>query len=112
MNKIHSITSIFLLLIFSGCEEVSVTYPGNNQDLSSKAPKGDIIWDESTIKNVDEEGRGLLPENSAPGIISLISSYEDEKIKEKMKLNKDSNILLIGCEGDTDQDMYQKLINQ
>ncbi len=29
-----------------------------------------------------------------------------------MKLNKDSNVLLIGCEGDTDQEMYQKLINQ
>ena len=27
-------------------------------------------------------------------------------------LNKDSNILVIGCEGDTDQEMYQKLISQ
>ena len=51
-------------------------------------------------------------ENSAPGVISLIASCEDEEIKKKMKLNKDSNILLIGCEGDTDQEMYQKLINQ
>jgi len=54
----------------------------------------------------------IAGENSAPGVISLIASCEDEKIKEKMKLNKDSNILLIGCEGDTDQEMYQKLINQ
>jgi len=54
----------------------------------------------------------IAGENSAPGVISLIASCEDEKIKEKMKLNKDSNVLLIGCEGDTDQDMYQKLINQ
>ena len=51
-------------------------------------------------------------ENSAPGVISLIASCEDEKIKEKIKLNKNSNILVIGCEGDTDQEMYQKLINQ
>ncbi len=51
-------------------------------------------------------------ENSAPGVISLIASCEDEKIKEKIKLNKNSNILLIGCEGDTDKEMYQKLINQ
>ena len=29
-----------------------------------------------------------------------------------MKLDEESNILLIGCEGDTDQEMYQKLINQ
>ena len=54
----------------------------------------------------------IAGENSAPGVISLIASCEDEKIKEKVKLNKNSNILLIGCEGDTDQDMYQKLINQ
>ena len=54
----------------------------------------------------------IAGENSAPGVISLIASCEDEKIKEKVKLNKNSNILLIGCEGDTDQEMYQKLINQ
>ena len=51
-------------------------------------------------------------ENSAPGVISLIASCEDEKIKEKIRLNKNSNILVIGCEGDTDKEMYQKLINQ
>ena len=54
----------------------------------------------------------IAGENSAPGVISLIASCEDEKIKQIMKLNKESNILLIGCEGDTDEEMYQKLINQ
>ena len=29
-----------------------------------------------------------------------------------MKLNKDSNILLIGCEGNTDKKKYQKIIKQ
>ncbi len=51
-------------------------------------------------------------ENSAPGVISLIASCEDAEIREKLSLNKNSNILLIGCEGDTDQDMYQKLVSQ
>ena len=50
----------------------------------------------------------IAGENSAPGVISLIASCENEKIKEKMKLSKDSNVLLIGCEGDTDKEMYQK----
>ena len=50
-------------------------------------------------------------ENAVPGVISLIASCEDEKIKEKIQLDKNSNILLIGCEGDTDKEMYQKLIN-
>ena len=54
----------------------------------------------------------IAGENSAPGVISLIASCEDEKIKEKLELNKDSNILLIGCEGDTDEAMYQKLVSQ
>ena len=54
----------------------------------------------------------IAGENSAPGVISLITSCEDEKIKEKIGLNKDSNVMLIGCEGDTDQEMYQKLISQ
>ena len=58
------------------------------------------------------EEKIIAGENSAPGVISLITSCEDEKIKKKIKLNKDSNVLLIGCEGDTDQAMYQKLINQ
>ena len=54
----------------------------------------------------------IAGENSAPGVISLIASCEDEKIKDKIGLNKNSNVLLIGCEGDTDETMYQKLINQ
>jgi len=103
MNKIHSITSIFLLLIFSGCEEVSVTYPGNNQDLSSKAPKGDIIWDESTIKNVDEEGRGLLPENSAPGItigrLNATDENPDDEFHYEIKPQDASNYFRIAKDG-------------
>jgi diaminopropionate ammonia-lyase len=51
-------------------------------------------------------------ENSAPGVISLITSCSDSKIKEKLKLNSKSNVLVIGCEGDTDKEMYQKLISQ
>ena len=51
-------------------------------------------------------------ENSAPGVISLITSCEDQKIKQNLRLNQSSNILVIGCEGDTDKEMYQKLISQ
>tara|TARA_B100000579_G_scaffold342594_1_gene294694 strand:- start:11 stop:1141 length:1131 start_codon:yes stop_codon:yes gene_type:complete len=58
------------------------------------------------------EGKIIAGENAAPGVISLIASCEDEGIKERLQLNKKSNVLLFGCEGDTDQKMYQKLINQ
>ena len=54
----------------------------------------------------------IAGENSAPGVISLIASCNDEYIKNKLALNSHSNILLIGCEGDTDQEMYQKLIKE
>ena len=54
----------------------------------------------------------IAGENSAPGVISLITSCADDKIKERLQLNSKSNVLVIGCEGDTDREMYQKLINQ
>ncbi len=54
----------------------------------------------------------IAGENSAPGVISLIASCNDENIKNKLALNSNSNVLLIGCEGDTDQEMYQKLIKE
>ncbi len=54
----------------------------------------------------------IAGENSVPGVISLIASCEDHKIKENLQLNEKSNVLVIGCEGDTDKEMYIKLINQ
>jgi diaminopropionate ammonia-lyase len=54
----------------------------------------------------------IAGENSAPGVISLIASCEDQNIKKKLKLDIKSKVLLIGCEGDTDKEMYKKLINQ
>jgi len=54
----------------------------------------------------------IAGENSAPGIISLIASCNDENIKKKLNLNSNSNILLIGCEGDTDQEMYKNLLKE
>ena len=56
--------------------------------------------------------RIIAGENSAPGVISLIASCEDQNIKENLQLNQKSNVLVIGCEGDTDKEMYKKLINQ
>jgi len=54
----------------------------------------------------------IAGENSAPGAISLIASCNDENIKNKINLNSNSNVLLIGCEGDTDQEIYQKLLKE
>ena len=54
----------------------------------------------------------IAGESSGPGVISVIASYEDQLIKQKLKLDENSNVLISGCEGDTDKEMDQKLINQ
>ena len=54
----------------------------------------------------------IAGECGVPGIISLISLMKDqEKIKD-IGINKNSKILLIGCEGLTDQNMYDQLLNE
>ena len=58
------------------------------------------------------EEKIIAGENSAPGVISLIASCLNDNIKGRLQLNSKSNILVIGCEGDTDKKMYQHLINQ
>jgi len=50
-------------------------------------------------------------ECSTPGIISLVGLCNDVEIKKKINLNKESNVLLFGCEGDADEELYQKLLN-
>lgn len=66
MKKFHLTTFIILFTIFLGCEEVSVVYPGNNQDLDPKPPAGGIVWAIAVDEN--DPPRGLLEENSAAGI--------------------------------------------
>ena len=76
-------------------------------------PDDDIAKTMKLLGNANFSDEKIIAgENSAPGVISLITSCEDEKIRKKLELDKDSNVLLIGCEGDTDQAMYHKLINQ
>ena len=50
-------------------------------------------------------------ESSTPGIISLVGLCNDVEIRKKIDLNEDSNVLLFGCEGDADEELYQKLLN-
>ena len=65
------------------------------------------------LGNASFSNEGIIAgENSVPGVISLVASCKNKKIKDQMKLDSNSNVLLIGCEGDTDEEMYQKLISQ
>ena len=51
-------------------------------------------------------------ECSTPGIASLIGLSNDDEISKKISLNGNSNVLLFGCEGDADEELYQKLLNE
>ena len=51
-------------------------------------------------------------ECSTPGITSLISCCNNEETKSALEINKNSNILLIGCEGSADVDLYRKLLSE
>ena len=50
-------------------------------------------------------------ECSTPGIISLIACAEDSEIRKNLELEENSNILIIGCEGDADENLYNKLLS-
>ena len=51
-------------------------------------------------------------ECSTPGITSLISCCNNEETKSDLEINENSNILLIGCEGSADIELYQKLLSE
>ena len=51
-------------------------------------------------------------ECSTPGITSLISCCNNEEAKSALEINENSNILLIGCEGSADIELYQKLLSE
>ncbi len=64
--KNYFIISFFTLLtIFSGCEKIEITYPGNNQDVEPKPPLGSLLW---SIEYDENSGKGKLEENSASGL--------------------------------------------
>ena len=76
-------------------------------------PDDDIAKTMKLLGNASFSDEKIIAgENSAPGVISLITACEDETIRNKLDLNEKSNVLVFGCEGDTDKKMYKKLINQ
>ena len=54
----------------------------------------------------------IAGECSAPAVISLNVSCNNEQIKKDLELDMNSNVLLIGCEGDTDTKLYKELISK
>ena len=53
----------------------------------------------------------IAGECAVPGVIALIGSFNNKEYLDKLELNEQSNVLLFGCEGLTDNAMYQKLLS-
>ena len=51
-------------------------------------------------------------ECAAPGVIALIGICNSVKIKKFLNLNDNSNILVIGCEGNADVKLYKQLLSK
>ena len=54
----------------------------------------------------------IAGECGVPGIIALISAFKNKNCLNKLELNSNSKVLVFGCEGSTDKEMYQKLLNE
>ena len=51
-------------------------------------------------------------ECAAPGIIALIGICNNTKAKKFLNINENSNILIIGCEGNADVKLYKQLLSK
>ena len=58
------------------------------------------------------ENKIIAGECGVPGIISIISLMKDKNKINEVGLNENSKVLLIGCEGLTDQKMYDQLLSK
>ena len=97
------------------CGEVSLIpwkIINNNSNFCITVPDDKISDTVKLLANSSLSNKKLIGgECATPGIISLIASCNDIKLKEKLNLNNNSQVLLLGCEGDVDKELYQKLLN-
>ena len=74
--------------------------------------EGVVLNEPSIVAKKVADEKIIGGECSAPGIISLIASCKNEDVKKKLDINMNSNILLIGCEGNADENLYNKLLSE
>jgi diaminopropionate ammonia-lyase len=53
----------------------------------------------------------IAGECGVPGVIALIGAFNNQDYLNKLELNTNSSVLLFGCEGLTDKEMYDKLLD-
>ena len=100
------------------CGEMMVDTYSRNYNLSAASVRLSWVYGPPLVPESFEGPRGPIPhflkniiagECSTPAVISIISCCNDPLVKRKLEINEKSNILIIGCEGDTDKNLYNKL---
>jgi diaminopropionate ammonia-lyase len=51
-------------------------------------------------------------ESAIAGLAGLLIASQDDDLRSKLKLTKDSRILVFGTEGDTDEEMYKNMVGR
>ena len=55
---------------------------------------------------------GVEGESAVAGLAGFLISSHDSSLKETLKLDNNSRILVFGTEGDTDEKMYEKMVGR
>jgi diaminopropionate ammonia-lyase len=51
-------------------------------------------------------------ESAVAGLAGFLIASQDSSLKEALKLDENSRILVFGTEGDTDEKMYEKMVGR
>jgi diaminopropionate ammonia-lyase len=51
-------------------------------------------------------------ESAVAGLAGFLIASQDDDLRSKLKLTKDSRILVFGTEGDTDEEMYKNMVGR
>ncbi len=83
----------------------------NGVDYFMTITDNDIASTMQAMANKTYSSKSIIAgESAVAGIVGLIATSKDSKIKNELKLNINSKILLLGTEGATDKQIYDKLV--
>jgi len=84
--------------------------------LESYVPHFMTIKDDSISKTMKLLANHQTPivagESAVAGLAGFLIASHDSSLKEALKLDKNSHILVFGTEGDTDEKMYEKMVGR
>ena len=88
--------------------------------LLARGGSGFMAVDDDAVREamrVAAEGRGNDPavvsgESAASVIAALMRAHDDTGLRDELGLNRQSRVLLFGTEGDTDPEIYARIVGR